>query len=100
LLFETRKAARQLASDLLGGGTNEFSKESVMAQYTLSGRTIASGMGAEKSACKELLFALCKSGCTIPEVEVIPVGMGRTILQYKVEGDDSSIEIFRKHMGI
>jgi hypothetical protein len=62
---------------------------------TLDGSTTASGMGAAATAYKKLLFCLCKSGCTLPKISVVP-GMLTTIIQFTVEGTDEELRIFSR----
>lgn len=70
-----------------------------MERYTLDGRVSASGLGSEKEAFKRLLFNLCKSGCTIPKIHVIPGGLlGSTTILYTVEGTAAELAIFRKEV--
>jgi hypothetical protein len=54
----------------------------------------ASGLGSEREAYKQILFNLCKTGCTITKIRIIPSLLSTTIL-YEVEGNKAEIDAFK-----
>ncbi len=65
------------------------------SRYTCEGQLTASGLGSVSDAYKRLLFNLCKSGCTLPKIHVIP-GMLTTVILYTIEGTTSELAVFRE----
>jgi hypothetical protein len=71
-----------------------------MTAYTLDGSTTATGIGTLKSAYEKLLFSLCMSGCSLPELRVIPSGFARTVIEFKVQGTSSQLDVFRREFKV
>lgn len=67
-----------------------------MELVTLEGSVTASGLGSLSTAYQDLLFALCKSGCSIPKIAVIPAGLARNVIQFTVRGAQDQVDIFRR----
>lgn len=63
---------------------------------SMEGSVTASGLGSLSTAYQELLLALCKSGCTIPKIQIIPTGLARHLIQFTVAGTREEVNIFRR----
>lgn len=82
---------------MIHDGFEPKSQPTTEPRITREGQMTASGLGGEKLAYQRLLFNLCKSGCTIPKIQVLP-GLLTAVILYTVEGTRDEIEIFEKQV--
>ncbi len=64
----------------------------------LSGTISASGLGSKASVLEALLTALVRSGAVISRLQTIQSGFTGTVFNYVVEGDQKTLESFRRNM--
>lgn len=69
-----------------------------MSRYTCDGQMRASGIGSLTDAYKRLLFNLCKSGCVLDSIEVVPAGLVSTLILYTVSGTEAELATFRREV--
>ena len=64
-------------------------------RLTYDRKLIVAGLGPVSTAYERLLFNLCKSGCTLPKIQVIQ-NVLTTVILYTVEGTKDQLAIFRE----
>ena len=80
---------------MINRGEERSANTAAESRYTIEGQLTASGLGSVGDAYKRLLFNLCKSGCTLPKIQVIP-GLLTTVILYTIEGTRGELAVFRE----